>query len=170
MATADGILVKRVPLISVVGGSTATRLDPQIDNAYVTQASAFLEREVSADVGVRTGVVVNMKRQWQGTTNISRPLDAYAAPVSIVDPGPDGRPGTADDGATLTARQLTAESLAAAPVNLTTNLPGSDSEYYTWELSATRRPRASWSLMASVTHTWSREAVFASGTTSRPMP
>ena len=87
---------------------------PEIDNAYVTQASAYLEREVSPDVGVRTGVVLNARRQWYGTINISRPLDAYAVPVSIVDPGPDGRPGTADDGATLTARQLTAESLAAA--------------------------------------------------------
>ena len=144
------------------------RLDPEIDNAYVTQASAYLERELSTDLGVRTGVVVNMKRQWQATANLSRPLDAYAVPIAIIDPGPDGRPGTADDGATLTARQLTAEALAAAPVNLTTNLPGSDSEYYTWELSATRRPRSAWSLMASVAHTWSHDAVFASGNDFTP--
>ena len=38
--------------------------------------------------------------------------------------------------------QLTAESLAAAPVNLTINLPHSDSDYYTWELTATKRPSA----------------------------
>jgi hypothetical protein len=153
---------------SVAGGSAATRLDPDISNAYVTQASAYLEREVMPDFGVRTGVVVNMKRQSQGTVNISRPLSAYSVPVTISDPGPDGRPGTSDDGSTLTAYQLTQESLAAAPVNLTTNLPDSNSEYYTWELAATRRPRASWSMMGSVTHTWSREAVLGSGNDFTP--
>ena len=155
-------------LASVVGGSTATRLDPEITNAYVSQASAYIEREVMADVGVRTGMVVNMKRRSHGTTNISRPLGAYSVPVNISDPGSDGQPGNTDDGATLTAYQLTAESLAAAPVNLTTNLPQSDSDYYTWELTATKRPGAMWSLMASVTHTWSREAVLGSGSDFTP--
>jgi hypothetical protein len=89
-------------------------------------------------------------------------------PVTILDPGSDGRAGTADDGSSLTAYQLNAEALAAAAVNLTTNLPDSNSDYYTWELSASKRPRAAWSLMASVTHTWSREAVFDSGNDVTP--
>ena len=63
------------------------------------QASAYVEREVMAGVGVRTGMVVNMKRRSQGTTNISRPLGAYSVPVKISDPGPDSRPGNTDDGA-----------------------------------------------------------------------
>ena len=50
-------------LIAASGGSASTRLAPDIGNTYVHQASAYLEREVAPDFGVRTGVVVNMKRQ-----------------------------------------------------------------------------------------------------------
>ena len=153
---------------SVAGGSAVTRLDPDITNAFVDQSSVFLEREVAADLGIRTGVVVYLKRRPHGTTVISRPLSAYAVPVSISDPGPDGRLGSADDGASLTAYELTPESLAAAPVNETTNLPRSESEYYTWEVTATRRPTAVWSLLASMTHTWSREAALGSGNDFTP--
>ena len=42
----------------------------------------------------------------------------------------------------MTAYNLTAASLSASPVNLTTNLPDSNSEYYTWEITATKRQRA----------------------------
>ena len=63
-------------------------------------------------------------------------------PVAVVDPGPDGRLGSADDGGTVTAYNLTAASLSASPVNLTTNLPDSNSEYYTWEITATKRQSA----------------------------
>lgn len=153
---------------SLVGGGAATRLDPATANTYVAQASAFLEREVMPDFGVRTGVVINTKRQSHGTINISRPLSAYSVPVQISDPGPDGRLGNPDDGAVLTAYQLDPEPLSASPVNLTMNLPHSDSEYYTWELTATRRPGAMWSLLASVTHTWSREAALGVGNDFTP--
>ena len=78
-------------LIAVSGGSTSTRLDPGIENTYVHQASAYIEREVAPDFGVRTGVVLNAKRQPYGTINVSRPLAAYSVPVAVVDPGPDGR-------------------------------------------------------------------------------
>ena len=55
-------------LIGVSGGSASTRLDPGIENTYVHQASAYVEREVAPDVGIRTGMVLNAKRQpyWHG--------------------------------------------------------------------------------------------------------
>jgi hypothetical protein len=76
--------------------------------------------------------------------------------------------GTADDGGTLTAYNLTPAASSAAPVNLTTNLPDSDSEYYTWEVTATRRQSARWSLIASFTHTWTREAALGTGNDFTP--
>jgi hypothetical protein len=155
-------------LISVTGGSAVTRLDPHISNAFVDQGSVFLEREVGGNLALRTGVVLYGKRQSHGTTDIRRTLSAYAVPVPITDPGPDGRLGSADDGASLAAFQLTSEFLAASPVNETTNLPHSNSEYYTWELTATRRSNAVWSLLASVTHTWSRESALGSGSDFTP--
>jgi hypothetical protein len=155
-------------LLAVSGGSTSTRLDPDIENTNVRQASAYIEREVAPDFGVRTGMVLNAKRQPYGTINVSRPLDAYSVPVPVVDPGPDGRLGSADDGGPVAAYNLTAASLAASPVNLTTNLPDSNSEYYTWEIAATKRQRTGWSLLASFTETWSHEAALGTGNDFTP--
>ena len=87
-------------MIAVSGGSTSTRLDPGIENTYVHQASAYIEREVAPDFGVRTGVVLNAKRQPYGTINVSRPLSAYSVPVAVVDPGLTAGVGSADDGGT----------------------------------------------------------------------
>ena len=141
---------------SVSGGSTSTRLDPEIANAFAHHATAYVEREVAADVGVRTGIVLIARRQPYGTINVSRPLDAYSIPVAVVDPGPDGRLGSADDGGTLTAYDLNAEALNALPLNLTTNLPDSNSE------------NARWSMLASFTHTWTREAALGTGNDFTP--
>jgi hypothetical protein len=156
------------PLAAVAGGSASTRLDPEIENTYVDQTTLFVEREVAPNLGVRSGLVWNARRQPSGTINISRPLAAYAVPVAITDPGPDGRIGTSDDGGALTAYGLAPEFTGLAPVNLTTNLPDSTSEYYTWEVTATKRQSARWSLLASFTHTWIREAALGAGNDFTP--
>ena len=75
-------------LLAVSGGSTSTRLDPNIENTYVRQASAYVEREVVPDLGVRTGVVLNAKRQPYGTINVSRPLDAVLSARRCCRPRP----------------------------------------------------------------------------------
>jgi hypothetical protein len=156
------------PLISVAGGSTSTRLDPDIANTFVHQASAYLEREVASDFGVRTGFVLNARRQPYGTINVNRPLDSYSVPVAVVDPGPDGRVDSADDEGTVNAYDLTTAALNAAPVNLTTNLLDSNSEYYTWEITATKRQSGRWSLLASFTETWNHEAALGTGNDFTP--
>ena len=46
--------------------------------------------------------------------NANRPFDAFNVPVTIRDPGPDGRAGTADDGGTFTAYNLAAANASPA--------------------------------------------------------
>ncbi len=58
--------------------------------------------------------------------------------------------------------------VAAPPVNPTTNLPDSNSDYYSWEITATRRQRTGWSWLASFTHTWAREAALGTGNDFTP--
>ena len=70
---------------------------------------------MAPNLALRTGFVLNAKRQPYGTINVSRPLGAYAVPVTVIDPGPDGQRGSADDGGSLTAYNLTAEALARRP-------------------------------------------------------
>jgi hypothetical protein len=156
------------PLLSVTGGSASSRLDAGIVNTHVQQATAYLEREVVADFAVRTGFVLNARRNPYGTINASRPLSAYAVPVAVVDPGPDGRLGSGDDGGTVTAFNLTPEALGVPPVNLTTNLADSASDYYTWEITATKHQGRRWFLLASFTRTWHREPALGTGSDFTP--
>ncbi len=90
-------------LLGVSGGSTSTALDQNLKNTYTRQATVYFEREVATNFGVRTGFVWNGRRQVRGTVNASRPFGAYTVPITIRDPGVDGRVGTADDGGSYTA-------------------------------------------------------------------
>ena len=155
-------------LLGVSGGSTSTALDPNLQNTYTRQATTYLEREVAPNFGVRTGFVWNGRRQVRGTVNANRPLSGYTIPTTIRDPGPDGRAGTADDGPTFTAYNLAPEFLSLPPVNITRNLPNTDSDYYTWEITGTRRETGRWSLLASFAETWSNETNLAGGAAFAP--
>jgi hypothetical protein len=154
-------------LLSVLGGSLATTVDPNLQNTFTRQATTYVEREVAPNFGVRTGFVWNGRRQVRATINKNRPIDAYNVPVTIQDPGPDGKIGTGDDGSTFTAYNLSAAALALAPVNVTTNIPA-DSDYYTWEVTATKRESGRWSLLASFAETWNRETALAGGASFTP--
>ena len=104
-----GILAKKARCLGVSGGSASTALDPGLQNTYTRQATTYLERELAANFGIRTGFVWNGRRQVRATVNANRPFDALQRPGHrFVDPGPDGRAGTADDGATFTAYNLAA--------------------------------------------------------------
>jgi outer membrane receptor protein involved in Fe transport len=147
----------------VQGGRAATTFDENLENTYVDQFTAYLEREVMRNFGVRTGFVWNGRRQVRGQINVNRPLDVYDVPVTFRDPGPDGRLATGDDGDLLTGYNLGPEALARPIVNITTNLPEADSDYYTWEFTATKRESSFWSLQASYAYTWRRETSLAAG-------
>jgi Carboxypeptidase regulatory-like domain len=156
-------LGERGNLLAIQGGTASTVFDPNLENTYVQQATAYVEREVAANFGLRTGIVWNGRRQVRGQINVNRPLSAYTVPIPITDPGPDGRLATADDGSTFTAYNLDAATLAQPIVNITTNLAGADSDYYTWEITATKREARRWSLQASFAHTWRRESALSAG-------
>jgi hypothetical protein len=117
---------------------------------------------------VRTGFVWNGRRQVRATVNANRPFDAYNVPIPIRDPGPDGRAGTADDGGTFTAYNLAAANLSLQPVNITRNINEAKSDYYTWEITATRRETGRWSLLASFAETWSHETNLSGGASYTP--
>jgi hypothetical protein len=122
------------------------------------QATAYVEREVAKNFGVRTGFVWNAWQQGYGETNVNEPFGAFNVPVTVTDPGPNGK----TPGQTLTAFGLN-PAYVGLPVNqVVENLPHMDSDYYTWEISATRRMSNRWSLMASFYNTWADESPLAS--------
>jgi hypothetical protein len=131
------------------GGSATESLDPNLENQYTKEFATFVEREVMANFGVRAGYVWRGERNHYGRYNINRPYSAFTVPVSVPDPGPDGRIGSADDGAPISAFDLPADIRALPTVNRTFNVDDSDSEYHTFEITGTKRMSDRWSLLAS---------------------
>jgi hypothetical protein len=131
------------------GGSTTESLDPNLENQYTKEFATFVEREVMANFGVRAGYVWRGERNHYGRYNINRPYSAFTVPVSVPDPGPDGRIGTTDDGAAIAAFDLPADIRALPTVNRTFNVDNSDSDYHTFEITGTKRMSNSWSMLAS---------------------
>ena len=136
------------------GGVASTVVDPDLENTYTREVSGWIEREVAANFGVRTGFVVRQIRNQRTTSNANQPVDAFNVPVEIPDPGPDGVRGTADDGPALSGFNLNPALIGLPTLSVVGNQKDAHGDYYTWEISANRRMAGRWSMRASVTHTW----------------
>ena len=73
-------------------------------------------------------------------------------------------------GRRLQAFNLEPAYVGLAPNQMVTNLPDfmGDSNYYTWEVTATKRRVGPWSMMSSVFKTWSRETPYGGGQGAAP--
>jgi hypothetical protein len=146
-------------------------LDPALDLAIVDEVGTWIERELPAGIGLRSGIVWRRERSPFTRQNANQPYEAFTVPVTIRDPGPDGVPGTTDDGGTFTAYDLRADLIGVQAANVVRNIPGASSAYTTWEVDATRRTRGRWSLGAGFSYTWnSDQASGYSGQAARGNP
>ena len=140
-------------LVSQRGGAALESLDPDLENTRTNEIATFLEQEVMANFGVRVGYVWRGQRNQYARINANQPYEAFTVPVNVPDPGPDGRNGTADDGAPLQAFDLAPAYRGLTPVNITTNVPGGNADFHTFEITGTKRMSNRWSLMASYGYT-----------------
>lgn len=143
-------------LLARRGGLTIERVDPRLELLFVEEVGGWIERELAANLGVRTGVVWRAERQHRMRQNANWSLDAFALPVTILDPGADGRSNTVDDGPEIVAYNLK-EELLGLQDNILRNVANSDSQYWTWDIAANRRFKGRWSLVAAFAHTWNSE-------------
>jgi hypothetical protein len=139
------------------GGTAVESLDPAMRLPVLDEAGAWVERELPARVGVRTGVVWRRERSHFARQNLNQPFEAFTVPVQLRDPGPDGAAGTADDGAAFTGYDLRPDFSGLQSANVLSNVAGSTSEYWTWEITATRRSHGRWSIGTGFAHTWNRD-------------
>ena len=93
--------------------SRSNRSTRRLELPVLREIAAWIERELFANIGVRTGLVWRGERQHYMRQNVNRPFDAFTVPVSISDPGPDGRVGTSDDGPAIPGYDLRPESLGS---------------------------------------------------------
>ncbi|MGH9202689.1 MAG: hypothetical protein ACRD2A_15800, partial [Vicinamibacterales bacterium] len=79
----------------------AITVDPNIKAPYTHEASAWIERQITDTMGVRTGFVYKTEddlfETYQPFRGVAPFADAFTAPFTFVDIGVDGLRGTADD-------------------------------------------------------------------------
>lgn len=157
-------------LLSVTGprpdGRPATTIDPNFKNTYSKQLTAYFEREVAPNFGMRTGFVWNAWRRSFSVVNRNAPYEAYTVPVTVIDPGRDGIAGNSDDGQPVRAFNLDPAYLGLPPDQVLQNQSLANSDFYTWEITANRRQTGRWSLVASFAKTWNHAGAMPLGNTS----
>ena len=113
-----------------------------------------LEHELMANFGVRINGIYSRGRNDFRLQNTARPNSAFNIPITNLDPGPDGRPNTADDtGQSFTYYEY-ARSLQGAKFNQTRliNDPR-DTSFKSIEIAATKRLFQHWQMEASYSGT-----------------
>ncbi len=148
-------------LIDSSGDGAVNTLDPRLRLSGVKEATAWIEHELPASIGVSTGVVWRTEGNPYASQDVNRPFEAYTHAVDVPDPGGDGLVGTADDSSSIRVYELGPDFVELPFVNVVRNVPGSDSHYWTWEVTANKRFNGRWSLVAGFDHTWSRASVLA---------
>lgn len=139
------------------GGVAIESLDSDLTLPVVDEAGAWIERTFPGAVTLRTGIIWRLERFQFARQNVNQELAAFTVPVSILDRGADGVAGTADDGLVWTAYDLHPDFVGQPAVNVVRNVPGSSSEYTTWEIAATRQTRRRWTLGTGFAYTWNRD-------------
>jgi hypothetical protein len=138
------------------GGTSPDSLDPHLKLPLLKELGAWFEREFPGNMALRTGIVWRGERHHFLRQNDRRPFDVFSVLVPIADPGPDGRLGTSDDGPPLQSYELERE-LSDQPTNIVRNVPRSDSDYWTWDITATRRLTRHWSIAGGFDHVWNSD-------------
>jgi hypothetical protein len=144
-------------LLATAGGRASASIDPDLEDTFTREYSVWLDREMFPNFGVRTGVVYRRIDQQFQTYNLNRPYDGFTVPITVTDPGPDGSlTATADNGASYTLYNLAPAYVGLATQDYVTNGDGV-SEFWTWEISGTKRMSARWSVLASYSYRWNQD-------------
>lgn len=119
-------------------------VDPDLKQGYVDQYLFGVERELGAGLSLQAQVV---KRNFDNIQAFVDTRSQYEA-VQRPDPGPDGRPGTGDEGPAVTVYNLLNPGQASL---LLTNPDNAHRRYHGLQLVAQKRYAERWQLLGSYT-------------------
>lgn len=122
-------------------------IDPDIRHSHVDQWVAGLEHELFTDF---SATVQYIRRRFDTFMGLIDTGSVYQ-PVERRDPGPDGRLGTADDGALITVFNLTNPGKS---FNVYTNPENAFNRYDAVQVVGRKRSSRNWQMQAS--YTWSK--------------
>jgi hypothetical protein len=135
------------------GGEIIEDADPDLTLPVVDEIGAWIEHTLPAGATLRAGAVWRLERFQLARQNLYQLDKDFNVPVSILDRGPDGLAGTADDGPTFVAYDLDPVFVGQPARFQLRNVPGSSSEYLTWEIAASRQMQGRWGFGASFAYT-----------------
>ncbi len=121
-------------------------IDPNLKHSHVRQFVAGLEHELASDLSVQAQYI---RRRFDTFMGLIDPASTWE-PVQRRDPGPDGRLGTADDGAMLDLFNRTNSGTTSL---LYTNPEGAFNKYDAVQVVARKRYSRGWQMQSS--YTWS---------------
>ncbi len=125
-------------------------LNPDLRQGKEDEASLFVERQLFQGISVRGGYVFKRQFDRAQEVNPARPFSAYSLAIPGVDPGPDGKVGTADDGGAVTYYDYI-PSLKGAAFDQAeqVNTPGNTNYYHNFEVTLMKRSSAKWEVLTS---------------------
>ena len=126
---------------------SSTEFDPHAGHMYAEEYVAGIEREVMPRLSLRAQYIRRNTRNTLGYIDTG----STWTPVSVIDPGPDGRGGTADDGQPMTVYYNYDPS---ASHYVLTNPDGAWRRYDAVQIIGDRRYGSGWSMQVS--YTWAR--------------
>ena len=138
------------PDFQSIAGVTNGVVNPNMPQPMTDEYVLSYEHEVMKDWNVRGTGIYTRNFNLRRTETISIPYSAYSVPITNLDPGLDGKLGTADDpGKSITYYEY--PSTLSGISNQSTRLVGWPGEqtYKSIELAATRRLSMGWQFNAS---------------------
>lgn len=126
-------------------------LNPDLRQPKQDDMTVHIERELIGNLAIRTGYVYKRQFDKSQEINPARPYEAYNIPITVTDPGPDGRLATADDGGPVTYFDYPASLRGAAfDQAMRFNTLGYTDRFHNFEVTATKRMSNRWQMLASV--------------------
>ena len=143
-------LVARSRLLQTTGQLTPVAIDPDLTNSITDQFLAGIDHELLPNLAIGGTFVRTLRYDVRGSINLAEPTSGYA-PVSAIDPGPDGLVGTTDDRPFTVYERL---GVAGSEQFLTNFDTGEYDD--TWEVNATKRFRNGGQIITGWDRTWRR--------------
>lgn len=153
------------------GNQTASSLagnvqvSPDLEQPTSTQATAYLERQLTDDLGARVGFVYYTVSDQVAQSQPFRPASAYTVPFTVIDRGADNILGSPDD-ANLTLYGIPNSEIGNFPNTAVVSNTPNNGKYKTVELSLDKRRSRNYSAGVGVSYSWLNE--FPSGYPNTP--
>jgi hypothetical protein len=149
-----GTSVTAPDFLSVTGASNNI-LNPDLEQPVTHEVSAGLEREVMALFSAKVLYVYKRQNGLYESSNVLRPYGAFNIPITRRDPGPDGAPGTADDGGRVTFYDYDAAFRGSPFVGSKfLNRAGDRGDFFhNIEITVNKRLSHNWDMLASYSAT-----------------